>query len=95
MIEAMDETLEKEIGDGEVLAYFTAKWCGPCRALAPIMDAISKEVRVLKIDIDESPRAVSSFGIRGAPTVIAFRGGKEHARQVGATSKDRILALLR
>jgi thioredoxin 1 len=79
------------------LLDFTATWCGPCKHLAPIIDAIAEEqagaLRVGKIDIDASPEIASRFGIRGAPTVIVFKNGRETARHVGVTSKQRLLAL--
>lgn len=91
--------------DAEVLASkepflldFTATWCGPCRMLAPIVERIADEnvgvLRVGKIDIDESPRVAARLGVRGAPTVVAFAGGRETARHVGATSKERLLRLV-
>jgi thioredoxin 1 len=80
------------------LLDFTATWCGPCRMLAPIVERIADEnvgaLRVGKIDIDESPGVAARFGVRGAPTVVAFQGGREIGRHVGATSKERLLALL-
>jgi thioredoxin 1 len=79
------------------LLDFTAEWCGPCKHLAPIIDTIADEelgrLRVGKLDIDASPEIANRFGIRGAPTVIVFKDGKEAARHVGVTSKRRLLAL--
>ena len=79
------------------LLDFSATWCSPCRALEPILEAIASEqdgrLRVGKIDIDESPAVAARFGVRGAPTLILFRGGKEAARRLGLTSKAALLAL--
>jgi thioredoxin 1 len=91
--------------DAEVLASaqpflldFSAVWCGPCKALAPIIDRIADEkagqARVGKIDVDDSPHTATRFGVRSFPTVIVFKGGREVARQVGVTSKQRLLELL-
>ncbi len=79
------------------LLDFTATWCGPCKHLNPILETLADEqvgaLRVGKIDIDASPEIANRFGIRGAPTLLVFRDGREVARHVGVTSKQRLLAL--
>jgi thioredoxin 1 len=80
------------------LLEFTAKWCGPCRTLAPIVERIADDtlgrVRVGIIDIDDAPEVAARLGIRGAPTVVVFKCGEERARQLGVTSRQRLLAML-
>ena len=82
---------------GPVFIDFMATWCGPCKALAPIVDDFAKQyngkVKVAKLDIDDSPETPSRLGIRGVPTVIVFKGGREVGRQVGLASKAKIEAL--
>jgi thioredoxin 1 len=91
--------------EGEVLASsvpflldFGAVWCGPCKALAPIVEKLADEylgkARVGKLDIDDSPAVASKFGIRGVPTVLVFKDGKESGRHVGMTSKETLIKLL-
>ncbi len=80
------------------LLDFTATWCGPCRMLAPIVERLADEnvgaMKVGKLDIDESPVVAAKLGIRGAPTIVVFKGGKEVARHVGVTNKQRLLELV-
>lgn len=82
-----------------VVLDFTATWCGPCKQFSKVIDQLAEEtagsVRVAKIDIDDSPATTVKYGVRGAPTTLVFRDGKEVARHVGATSKQRLLSLLK
>jgi thioredoxin 1 len=84
--------------DQPFLLDFSARWCGPCKMLLPVVQRIADEsvgkVRVGKIDIDDSPRVAQRLGIRGAPTVVVFAGGKEVARHTGVTSKERLVAMV-
>ena len=81
-----------------VLVDFTATWCGPCKQLAPTVDAVAEElvgkVRVGKLDIDEAPHTASKLGIRSVPTLMVFKNGERIAHAVGNTSKAKILAML-
>ena len=94
-----DQNFDSEVMRSEkpVLLDFTATWCGPCKALAPIVEDLAKEydgkLKVGKLDIDDSPGVASRFGIRGVPTVIVFKGGKEVARQQGLVPKTKLVAL--
>lgn len=100
VMEINDLNFDTEVlGSNEpFLLDFTATWCGPCRMLAPIVERIADEqagaVRVGKLDIDDSPAVAARYGVRGAPTVIVFRGGRETGRHVGVTSKERLLGLV-
>ncbi len=92
---SFDEVLASDV---PFLLDFTAPWCGPCRALAPTLEKIASEhageLRVGKIDIEASPAVARRLGIRGAPTVVAFRGGLEVGRQVGLCNERALLELL-
>ena len=71
-----------------VVVDFYADWCGPCKMMAPLLDDAAHrragQLLILKLDTDKNPAVQARFGVRGIPTLIAFRGGKEAARRVGA-----------
>lgn len=96
-----DETFDRVIQEAEVpvLVDFYADWCGPCKMMAPFVDEIAAQyigqVIVAKLDTDHAPRATAPFGIRGIPTTIVFRHGKEFARKVGAVPKAGLEELLK
>lgn len=81
-----------------ILVDFTATWCGPCKALAPVLERIADtergRVAVVAVDADAAPAIANRFKVRSYPTVVAFVGGKEVGRVVGLTSRERLLALL-
>jgi thioredoxin 1 len=81
-----------------VLVDFTASWCGPCKALAPIIDQVAGELegkaKVGKLDIDESPLTAQKYGVRGVPTVMIFRGGERAEQHVGLTTKNKLIDLV-
>ncbi|MCH2110382.1 MAG: thioredoxin [Polyangiaceae bacterium] len=82
-----------------VLVDFTAAWCGPCRALAPIIDEVADELGseavVAKVDIDESPLTAGKYGVRGVPTLMVFKNGERQSQHVGLTTKAKLLDLVR
>ena len=79
---------------GTVLLDFTASWCGPCRAIAPLLDQVQSErgadIAVYKLDIDENPDTPNQFGVQSIPTLLLFHGGKLVNRHVGALSKLKL-----
>ncbi|WP_437775266.1 thioredoxin [Sorangium sp. So ce1097] len=100
VIEVNDLNFAREVleTDTPVLVDFSASWCAPCKRLAPIVDEIAEEtagqVKVVKLDVDESPAAAKQFDIRGLPTVVAFQNGEPVKRHVGLTNKKTLLALV-
>lgn len=83
---------------GISLIDFSAPWCGPCKALAPTLDALSAEfegqVRMAKVNIDEAAELAQAHGIRGVPTLILFENGKPVSQKVGLQSKASLQAWL-
>lgn len=81
-----------------VLVDFGATWCGPCKALAPVVDKLADETvgkyKVVTVDIDDAPGIAQRYGIRGVPTLAVFKAGEKTASHVGVTSKENLLKLL-
>jgi thioredoxin 1 len=81
-----------------VLVDFWAAWCAPCRMIAPTVEAVAEQysasAAVVKLNVDENPSVSQRYGIKGIPTLILFREGKEAERIVGATSKESLSRLI-
>lgn len=93
---ATDSTFEAEVlkSDTPVLVDFWAEWCGPCRALAPTLDAIAAEkagkLKIVKVNVDESPNAPAKYGVRSIPALFLFKDGQVVGQTVGAQPKTEL-----
>ena len=89
------EVLKHEL---PVLVDFWAPWCGPCRAIAPVVEELSEEfagkVKICKMNVDENPSTPSKYGIRAIPTLILFKNGEVVEQVTGAVSKASLKQLL-
>ena len=95
-----DDTFARTIADTEIPVFvdFYADWCGPCKAMAPFVDEVAGtyvgRVLVAKLDTDRAQQTAQAFDIKGIPTSVVFRGGKEVARHVGAVQLPALKQLL-
>jgi thioredoxin 1 len=83
--------------DKPIIVDFYADWCGPCKAIAPILDEIAKEndsLVIYKVNIDDCPDLATQFSIMTIPNLISFKSGTEHKRIIGSQSKESILDLI-
>jgi thioredoxin 1 len=90
-----EQTFEDEVlkSGQDVLVDFWAEWCGPCHAIAPVLDQMAEErsdLKVVKLNIDEEPSVAQRYGVMSIPTLILFRGGEPAAAAVGAMPKSML-----
>ena len=85
--------------DQPVLVDFFADWCGPCKMLSPILkqvkDALGEDVTIIKIDVDKNQSLASKYQVRGVPTMLLFKNGKQVWRQSGVLQKDDIINVIK
>jgi thioredoxin 1 len=95
-----DANFDSEVlkSDVPVLVDFTATWCGPCKALAPIVEKLGDEfvgkIKVGKLDIDASPGLAAKYKVRSVPMVVVFKGGVPSGQHVGLTTRDTLVKLV-
>lgn len=101
LVHVNDSNFESEVLKSPlpVLVDFYATWCGPCKSLTPLLEQIAGDyqgrAKIVKLDIDEAPSVASSFGIMAVPTMIVFKGGREHHKMTGAKPRPEIESALK
>ncbi|MEI7603773.1 MAG: thioredoxin [bacterium] len=87
------ENFEESIKEGPVVVDFFATWCGPCNAIAPIMEDLSKEyegkAKIFKVDVDQAPQIAAKFEVMSIPTIILFKDGEIQNTMMGAQPAAR------
>lgn len=98
--EITDASFKNDVLESElpVLVDFWAEWCGPCKAIAPILDDVANtfegKVVITKLNVDESPEMSAQFGVMSIPTLILFKNGNIVATKVGAVTKSQLTAFI-
>jgi thioredoxin 1 len=97
ILQVSDDTFDEEVlkASEPVLIDFWAPWCGPCRAIAPIVEELAQayagKLKVVKMNVDDNPRTPGQYGVRGIPNLIVFKDGEVQQQIVGAVPKAQLV----
>ena len=91
LIHGNEQNFDEEIKDELVIVDFFATWCGPCRMLGPVLEEISSDYKIIKIDVDECPNLAKFYGIMSVPTIIKFKNGELVEKRMGFCPKEELI----
>lgn len=100
LLHVTDASFEAEVlkSDLPVVVDFWAEWCGPCRMIAPVLEALAQEyagkVKIVKVNVDENSVSAATYGVRGIPTLLLFKAGNVVDTKVGALPKGQLAAFI-
>lgn len=100
VIHVDDNSFQAEVVDVEcpVLVDFFAEWCGPCKMLGPVVEEVAQDyigkIKVVKLNVDNSPESAQKYGVRGIPTLIIFKNGEVSDTKVGALTKSQLISFI-
>ncbi|RTK99552.1 MAG: thioredoxin TrxA [Proteobacteria bacterium] len=100
LLHVTDASFEAEVlkSDLPVVVDFWAEWCGPCRMIAPVLEALAQEyagkVKIVKVNVDENSVSAATYGVRGIPTLLLFKAGNVLDTKVGALPKGQLAAFI-
>lgn len=100
VLQTSDSSFKADVLESSVpvLVDFWAEWCGPCKALTPVLEEVAADfagkVKIVKVNIDENPKTPSQYGVMSIPTMILFKNGNVEATKVGLLSKSQLAAFI-
>ena len=100
IVHTTDSSFDNDVlmSERPVLVDFWAEWCGPCRMIAPTLDAIADEykdrIKVVKLNVDENPQTAMKYNVRSIPTLLLMKGSSVEGQQIGAVGKGRLAAFI-
>jgi len=87
--------LEVEVGSDYTLVDFYADWCGPCKMLAPILEELKEEIKIIKVNVDENEEVAMKYGVMSIPTLVFFKNGAEIHKMIGYVDKETLLSVIK